>query len=220
MEISDRTVEILKNFSNINTSLEIEPGNILKTVNLTEEIFAEAEVAEQFPVGCAIYDLPRFLRVLSTFDNPKLKWTDKSVTILSAAKQVKYILSNPDLLRVTAKGRNPALETVDITFQLEEGVFKDVMNTASIMELPNISIESNGKVQTLRAMDLENDTSDIYATKLGESTDTYKAFYKKDSWLFMPQNYDVSISREQGFTQFSADRLKYLIAVEAESELD
>ena len=40
MKLSNRTVEILKNYSDINMSLFIEPGNILRTVSPSKTILA------------------------------------------------------------------------------------------------------------------------------------------------------------------------------------
>ena len=61
MKISNETLEILKNFSEINQSIVIKPGKKIKTINSLKNILAHADVEEDFPMEVAIYDLTEFL---------------------------------------------------------------------------------------------------------------------------------------------------------------
>jgi hypothetical protein len=47
-----------------------------------------AQVQEEFPVLAAIYELPKFLGVLSMFKEPELEWGDKQVVITAGKQQV------------------------------------------------------------------------------------------------------------------------------------
>ena len=49
MKLSDDTVNVLKNFSGINQSLQFKTGNTLKTISPLRTIFVEATVSETFP---------------------------------------------------------------------------------------------------------------------------------------------------------------------------
>ena len=66
MKISNKTLDILKNFSEINQSVLIKKGKNLKTVSALKNILAHAEVEEDFPQDFAIYQLNEFIGVLST----------------------------------------------------------------------------------------------------------------------------------------------------------
>ena len=57
MKLSDNTVQILKNFSGINQSLQFKQGNTLKTISPLKTIFVEATINENFPKEFALYDL-------------------------------------------------------------------------------------------------------------------------------------------------------------------
>ena len=46
--LSKTTIEILKNFSTINTSIVIKEGNVLRTISNEENILATAKVEETF----------------------------------------------------------------------------------------------------------------------------------------------------------------------------
>ena len=44
MKVSDRTTNLLKNYANINQSIEFREGNVLKTVSPLNTILASVEV--------------------------------------------------------------------------------------------------------------------------------------------------------------------------------
>ena len=57
MKISKYTMNMLKNFSDINMSIEVKAGNTLRTVSVQKNILAESAVEETFPQDFAIYEL-------------------------------------------------------------------------------------------------------------------------------------------------------------------
>ena len=57
IDITPRTVEILKNFCTINKSIVIKPGNQIATLSINKNILAIADVEETFDSEIAIYDL-------------------------------------------------------------------------------------------------------------------------------------------------------------------
>ena len=61
MKLSEKTLNILKNFSSINQSILVKQGNQLRTISVAKNILAEAEIKEDFPRDFAIYDLNQFL---------------------------------------------------------------------------------------------------------------------------------------------------------------
>ncbi|MDP7195681.1 MAG: DNA polymerase, partial [SAR202 cluster bacterium] len=68
MKLSKHTLNMLKNFSDINMSIEIKKGNLLRTVSVQKNILAQAELEDEFPKDFAIYELNRFLGAVSLFD--------------------------------------------------------------------------------------------------------------------------------------------------------
>lgn len=77
MKLSKNTINILRNFSGINTNLLLKPGNQLMTVAANKTAFASAEVEETFDTEFGIYDLSEFLGVLSVFSEPDLEFSEK-----------------------------------------------------------------------------------------------------------------------------------------------
>ena len=81
MKVSDRTLNLLKNYANINQSIEFRAGKLLKTVSPLNTILASVEVEEDFPKTFPIYELNRLLGTLSLFDKPELDFTEKGIVI-------------------------------------------------------------------------------------------------------------------------------------------
>ena len=61
MQLHNDTIDILKNFSEINQNLLVKEGNTLSTISVMKNILADAEVSESFPKEFGIYDLNDFL---------------------------------------------------------------------------------------------------------------------------------------------------------------
>ena len=81
MKISKKTLSVLKNFSDINMSVEVKAGNTLRTVSVAKNILAQVEIEESFPREFAIYDVNRFLGAASLFEEPNFEFGEKSVKI-------------------------------------------------------------------------------------------------------------------------------------------
>ena len=62
--ISKETIDLLQNFSTINKSIVIKPGNQIETLSLNKNILAKAKVQETFDRDMAIYDLPSLISLL------------------------------------------------------------------------------------------------------------------------------------------------------------
>ena len=90
MKISDNTINILKNFASINGSILVRPGNVLSTVGIQRSIYATAIVEEVFPQQFAIYELPKFLGVLSLFQDHDINFGQHQLTISSGNQVVNY----------------------------------------------------------------------------------------------------------------------------------
>ena len=90
MKLSAKTFNVLKNFSTINPSILIKEGSTLSTISPTKTILAKATVPDVFPCNVAIYDLSRFIRSVSLFENPDFDFGEKSVTIRDELRSIVY----------------------------------------------------------------------------------------------------------------------------------
>jgi hypothetical protein len=74
MELSDRTLSVLKNFANINSNIVFREGNELKTISVAKNILAKVTLDDDIPSTFGIYDLNEFLSVLGLVEKPALKF--------------------------------------------------------------------------------------------------------------------------------------------------
>ena len=86
MKLSEQTISILKNFSNINSGLFFQTGKQIKTVAPSKAILAHANIAEEIPVEFGIYDLNRLLGVLSLIEQPDIEFGDKQLVLKDATR--------------------------------------------------------------------------------------------------------------------------------------
>ena len=89
MYLSQDTVQILKNFSSINSNIMIRKGGKLRTWTVSKTILGEATVTE-FDREVAIYDLNQFLNCLSLIPGADLVLNQDSVIISDGTNSIDY----------------------------------------------------------------------------------------------------------------------------------
>ena len=86
MKLSNKTLEVLKNFSNINQNILIEEGNVLRTISTMKNILGRATIEESFPKEFGIYDLNEFLGVLSLTKDSEIELDNESYLTINSGK--------------------------------------------------------------------------------------------------------------------------------------
>ena len=119
MKLSDSTLTLLKNFSNINQSILFKQGKSLRTISVMKNILAEATINEELPKDFGIYDLTQFLNGLSLHNNPELDFqNDKFVIIKEGRSRSRYFFADPNVI-VTPPDKGIELPTEDVSFELK-----------------------------------------------------------------------------------------------------
>ena len=194
MKLSEATKEILKNFSDINPNLMINPGKQLKTISTMKNILATANVSEDFPQDIAIYDLNEFLGVMSLFTKPTFAFDDKSLSISEegTSTKSKYYFADPSIL--TDPQKDVKMPEAEVSFTLTETDLTKVKKAAAMLQLPDISISSKGSDIMLSAIDKKNDTANNFIIKVGETNSKFEFHFKTEHLKMLPGDYNVSIS--------------------------
>lgn len=217
MKLSSNTTNILKNFSQINQSILIKQGNKLNTISVMKNIYAEAEVDEDFEKDFAIYDLNQFLSGLSLYDSPDLDFGESYLTIRDGRRRAKYFFADPNVI-VSPPEKEIVLPTRDVCFTVATQQLDKLLKAASIYQVPDLSaIGRNGKIE-LVVSDKKNDTSHEFSEEVGECDSDFCFNFKVENIKIIPGTYDVVISRKllAEFTNKNTD-LKYYIALEPDS---
>ena len=218
MKLSKHTLNMLKNFSDINMSIEIKKGNILRTVSVQKNILAQAELEEEFPQDFAIYELNRFLGAVSLFDDPELTFNGKSTNIGTGRNSVDYVYCDPSMI-VTPPENNITFPDPEVKFTLSQDALSQIMKASNVLGTPEIAVESDSGNINIKALDVNNDSTDTFTVALDEKSDSkFRFVFKTENMKMLPGNYDVEIS-SKGISHYSlqGQKLEYWIATEASS---
>ena len=218
MKLSEKTLNILKNFSSINQSILVKQGNQLRTISVAKNILAEAEIKEDFPRDFAIYDLNQFLNGLSLHQDPEMDFSpDSYVNIREGKRRVKYFYADPNVI-ISPPEKAIQLPSKDVCFQLDSVTLEKLLKAAAVYQLPDLCAIGEAGVIKLVVRDKKNDTSIEYAEVVGETDKEFTFNFKIENIKIIPGAYDVVVSSKllSKFTNSNHD-LKYYIALEPDS---
>jgi hypothetical protein len=227
MKLSKETIEILKNFSDINQSLVFNAGKKLKTMNSLKNILAHANVKEDFPRQFAIYNLTEFLGYLSTMPEPDMVFGENYIKVTDGGGQHsikiiqdKYKYANTDY--IVSPEKDITVTDYNIKVNIKEDVFRMIDKKTTILQLHDLYLKGCDKSNSiyLCASNKKNDSSNEISIKVGEGVSKkFNVVLKKENLKIIPGNYDVSIS-PKGISHFKNDKLdvEYWIALEPDSE--
>ena len=196
MKISDNTISILRNFSDINANILFTPGKTLSTMSTMKNIMAKADVEEQFETGFGVYDLPEFLRALDSFQQPVLKFNGSANLKIQDEKttlSARYAFADKSTLRYPSKQISMPDKTV--TFTLNNSDYESVKKLYTNLSLPDIAFKGEkGKIK-LVALDKKNSNSNESSVIVGETDLEFTAYVKAENMKIIPGDYDVALSK-------------------------
>jgi hypothetical protein len=222
MKVSEKTINLLRNYANINQSIEFREGNILKTVSPLNTILASVEVEEQFTRTFPIYELNRFLGTLALFNSPELDFTDNGVIISDDNHKATYRYCGSSSMFQTPPEKNITFPDAEVSFKLSQEQFKKTINAANTLGLPEVIVEGNGSDIQLVVSDTANTSSDIFSTPVGTTDKTFRMIFKTENLnKIMEGTYDVSLSSKRiSHFKREGDSLQYWIALEQNSTFE
>ena len=219
MKLSDKTLSLLKNFSNINQSILFKKGSSLRTISVMKNILAEATITEDIPRDFGIYDLSQFLNVNTTlFNSPELDFVnDGYVVIREGRSRQRFFFADPNVI-ITPPDKPIELPSEDVTFDLSTDQLDKLLKAAAIYQLPDLSVVGGEGVVKILVRDKKNDTSNDYSVVVGETDKEFSFNFKVENIKILPGTYDVVVSQKllSRFTSKNHD-LTYYIALEPDS---
>lgn len=222
MKLTSQTLSILKNFGNINQGIYIKQGNILRTVTVHQNILAEAEIPENFPVDFGVYDLNNFLSVITLHkDEAVFEFDDKHVIIIgnNNRSKIKYRFCDPTMI-VTPPDKTLVMPKPEVSFKLTNDDFNWIMRAASVLSSPQIAIESDGSKIYIVTLNLQDNSAHTDSLEIAEGNgDSYRMVFKTENLIkLMNGSYQVDIS-SKGISHFKNEnvKLQYWVSIESGS---
>ena len=219
MKISNNTISILRNFSDINANILFKPGKTLNTVSTMKNIMAKAEVEDNFETEFGVYDLPEFLRAIDSFKQPVLKFNGSANLKIEDEKtslSARYAFADKSTLVTPTKEIKMPDQTVAFTLKNED--YESVKKLYTNLSLPDIAFKGEGGKIKLVALDKKNSNSNESSITVGETDIEFTAYIKAENMKIIPGDYDVALSKQK-IAHFINKKVKvqYWIALEADS---
>ncbi len=227
MKLSEHTLKILKNFSSINQSILITPGNLIRTKSNAGTILAESTIDEDFTCEFAIYDLVEFLNTLKLFESPVLDFSSSDDNFMYIVEEknpdfrVRYTFANKEHIEYPKAG--VVLPSQDFDFVLETKTLESITKASNVMQLPNMMIVPSGsdKLVKIEVTDVKNKSANKFSINVPGSAPSpdkkFKLIFNMDNFKMLPGEYSVTVSGERLISSFESERVDYYLGLDANS---
>ena len=222
MNISENTMQILKNYSSINPNFIARKGNTITTISEAKNILSSCSVEEEFEQDVGIYDLNEFLSVLSLVEQPKLSMEEKWVMISdqTGRSKIKYFFTDPEMLTSPTEKmiqNASSMDNFDISFTLDNDTLNRIKRAATALGHTSMKVEANdtGGV-VLMVFDAENPTSNTFAIDVpGQGQGQGQYVINISNLKIVSGDYDVKISNKNISNFIHKEKpIQYWIALE------
>ena len=218
MKLSSETIEVLKNFSNINPNLVVQAGSNIKTISEAKNIMASSDITETFEKGFGIYDLNDFLSAVNLIENPTFEFTDNAVKIKGDNSHVEYRFANTEILTQPAK--SVSMPQADLTLSISAGDISEIKRASSALGHPVLSLSVVDNSIVAKVCDPNNPTANTWSKTIpADRIDDGVAFdyqFLISNLKLLPGDYDVSIS-DKLISSWKNPVVEYWIALEKTS---
>ena len=219
MKLSNETLSVLKNFAGINSGIEFKKGNVIRTMSTGKTVLAAATIKDEFPQDFCVYDLNQFLSVHSLNKDTEIDFDDVNVIFKSGTNgrnKIKYRKTEKNMI-VTPPDKVLVLPSVDISFTLTEDDFNSILKTSSVLQSPNIAIESDGDKIFATAYNAKDDAAHTNSIEVSDGNGKkFKMVFLTENLKMIMGSYDVEIS-SKGLSSFKNKNvdIQYWVATES-----
>jgi hypothetical protein len=226
MQISTETMNVLKNFTQINPSILIQKGNVLRTIDFEKTITSSASIVEEFPKDFAIYDLPTFLSVIQMFDGASIDFGDEDTNLCTinyptVGQKIRYLYASPEAVEQVKK--DIVMPQTEINFLLSKANLVAIKKAATTMDLPHVVVTPDGDgAVILTATSVDNPSSNTFEIRIEAEVTIEDFFVVFDFQKFnnlLENDYNVGISTKE-ISHFFNDKIQYWVALNANSNFE
>lgn len=218
MKLSDYTIKLLTNFISFNDGIVIRKGNIISTTTLAMNVAVIATVPDHFPVDCAIYDMRKFMALVSLFNSPDFNFGSHTLIISDELQKVELTYSDKDCIRYIVDQEFTYIEPIE-TFLLSKDKLFGILKALNILSNPELKIYGDGEKIYLAAQNSKISSSDTFTLEVGTTDKNFDIIIKAANLTMLPIDYEVSVSADQAlFSSWNSDdeNVKYYIATETQ----
>lgn len=218
MKFSERTLTVLKSFSTINKSILMRAGNTLKTITPEKTLVAIANIPDEIPSDACIYDLSRFLSIVSLYEDPDVAFHDKYFVISEGRRKTKYVFADVSMIH-SPPDKDIKIPSRDIEIDVTWNDLQSVLKAASVLQFDEIALVSEDNKCYLRAVDSSNPTADNFGVEIGDTQDDFMVIFKTDNLKLIPGDYHITIC-SKGISEFKGEDVTYFVGIDTKSKFN
>lgn len=197
IKLSNRTLSIISNFTNINSGILLEKGEkMIRVMKETKSVIGIASIAEEVQNNVAIYNVHEFLQCIRLFKTPLFDFASRQVNITDADSKsvLKYRYSEPSLITQAPK-KNISMPEGVAVFDITSEVLDNMVVGANRLGLNDIVISAEGNIIYLEATNLANDDGNNFKMQLMDSYDgdEFEAHFNIEHFKLIKASYRVTI---------------------------
>lgn len=227
MKLSKKTLQILKNYSSLNSGILFKPGKILNTRTVNGVAYSEAEIEDTITDEFGIYDLNNFLTLIDLMGDASINLDPSSqeLVITNGKSTLLYPTANPSSIVFPKKRLE--FPTAEVIFELKSELLTEINRVARAMGADVLVFESEDGNIALKLYNMKVDASlkkAMYSVSVGTlPSGNFKAVIKMENIKMLDSDYTVLVtSAGPGIAKFESTELglSYIYALETKSEFD
>jgi hypothetical protein len=178
-------------------------------------LVASATIPDRIPSQACIYDLSRFLSILSLYKDPDVEFFDKYFLIKDGKQRTKYVFADVSMIHA-APDKELVLPSADIVVDVSWEDMQSVQKAAGVLQFNEIAfVGAEGKIY-LKALNSADQGADDYGVEIGTTQDEFKIIIKTDNLKLLPQNYKVTLCAPR-ISEFKGEDATYFVAIDTKS---
>lgn len=225
MKLSKETLHVLAGINLINAGSPvmgavIKRGSVIKARRYKSRApVMIAQIEDEFPRDFAIYDLKKFLSLISMMPDPEITFEPEYILVSSGRKKVKFryvaenLLEDPTFFEKEIM-MPPALCQFDIT----DDDFKSLKSAAARLDAPEIAFISKGGVVTATTYNSKDARSDRFEIEVGVADREFTIIVGMENVNFLKRDYQVTLTA-QGLLRWKSEGLEYYITMSEKSKV-
>ncbi|QPI17998.1 sliding clamp DNA polymerase [Pectobacterium phage POP12] len=219
MKLSKQTLDILKNFSQVNPSIFLKKGSFIMTKSINGVTYAEATISDIIDSDFGIYDLNSFLNVVNLVGaDAEIVYDVETANITIKGERTKIVTSSADLSTIVTPKKQLVMPVADLVFEITSTQLSQIIKASRMMKLNTVSIEAiDGKLVISAKSKVDEASS--YSLEIGDydGENVFNFDISVDNMMFIDNNYKVLISAK-GAAKFESEQVSYVVVLEATSK--
>lgn len=216
MKFSSTTIQILKNYAAINQNIMFRPGSEIATIATGKNVFATAQVEEEFPCEVPIYDLSSFLGILTLNQDADVDFGETFMTISKDGVEFTYYYSDPSI--IVAPPQKKINVDEHYVFNLSKEDITMIAKASAILSAPVLSIVAKSGKVSIVVNDPKTKGSNTFKKVVGEFDGEFNVEIGIDIFRPLHENYEVVLSKKKFIHLRNEERgMKYWYAASPQS---